>query len=37
MLGQALPEYAGAFHPARFDDPDYQALLATADSTRGQL
>ena len=37
MLGQPLPEYAGAFHPARFDDPAYQALLATADSTSGQL
>ena len=37
MLGQPVPEYAGAFHPARFDDPDYQALLATADSTSGQL
>ncbi len=37
MLGQPLPEYAAAFHPARFDDPDYQAFLATADSTTGQL
>jgi len=37
MLGQPLPEYAGAFHPERFDDPDYQAFLATADSTSGQL
>ena len=37
MLGQPLPEYAAAFHPARFDSPDYQAFLATADSTSGQL
>jgi len=37
MLGQPLPEYAGAFHPARFDSPDYQASLATADSSSGQL
>ena len=26
MLGQPLPEYAGAFHPARFDSPDYQSV-----------
>ena len=37
MLGQPLPEYAGAFHPTRFDSPDYQAFLATTDSNSGQL
>lgn len=37
MLAQPLPEYAGAFDPARFDSADYQAFLASADSNSGQL
>jgi glycine/D-amino acid oxidase-like deaminating enzyme len=37
ILDLPLPSYAGAFHPARFDDPGYQAVLATLDSKSGQL
>ena len=37
MLGQPRPEYAGAFDPARFDDPGYQAFLATMSTASGQL
>jgi len=36
VTGGALPSYAPAFAPARYADPDYQARLATWDST-GQL
>ena len=32
-----LPDYAGAFHPGRFDDPAYQQVLATLDPRAGQL
>jgi glycine/D-amino acid oxidase-like deaminating enzyme len=32
-----LPDYAAAFHPARFADPSYQRILATLDPRSGQL
>jgi glycine/D-amino acid oxidase-like deaminating enzyme len=28
-----LPDYAGAFHPARFDDPEYVSKIAEWDDT----
>ena len=31
ISGGELPTYAGAFHPARFDDPDYLAKIADWD------
>ena len=37
LLNQPLPDYAAAFHPARFADPSYQHVLATIDSRSGQL
>jgi glycine/D-amino acid oxidase-like deaminating enzyme len=37
LLNGALPEYARAFHPARFADPAYQRILATLDPRSGQL
>jgi glycine/D-amino acid oxidase-like deaminating enzyme len=37
LLNQPLPDYAAAFHPARFDDPSYQRVLATMDPRSGQL
>ena len=37
LLEGALPDYAAAFHPARFDDPAYQRTLATLDPKAGQL
>ena len=37
VLSQPLPGYAGAFHPGRFEDPIYQAVLPTLDSKTGQL
>ena len=30
---EKLPEYAGAFHPARFDDPEYLTLIEGWDDT----
>ena len=36
VTGAKLPAYAAAFQPDRYDDPDYQALLATWDAS-GQL
>jgi sarcosine oxidase subunit beta len=33
MTGSALPDYAGAFHPARFDDPEYLAKTEDWDDT----
>jgi glycine/D-amino acid oxidase-like deaminating enzyme len=36
VTGAALPHYAPAFSPARYDDPTYRKLLATWDAT-GQL
>ncbi len=37
VTGGALPAYADAFHVARYDDPRYQAEMATWDSGAGQL
>ena len=37
LLNARLPAYAASFHPARFDDPEYQRLLATLDPKSGQL
>ena len=37
LLDRPLPDYAAAFHPARFDDPAYQQKLATMDPKAGQL
>ena len=37
LLNQPLPDYAAAFHPARFADPSYQHVLATMDPRSGQL
>ena len=37
VLDQPRPDYAPAFHPARFQDPAYQRVLATLDSRSGQL
>ncbi|GIV89193.1 MAG: FAD-dependent oxidoreductase [Chloroflexus sp.] len=36
ITGSPLPSYAAAFHPARYDDPAYQAQIATWGET-GQL
>ncbi|MEI2608043.1 MAG: FAD-binding oxidoreductase [Candidatus Promineifilaceae bacterium] len=37
ITGGALPEYAAAFHPNRYQDPAYLAQLAQWDATSGQL
>ena len=37
LLGRPLPNYAAAFHPARFADPSYLRVLATIDPKSGQL
>jgi glycine/D-amino acid oxidase-like deaminating enzyme len=37
LLNQRPPDYAAAFHPARFADPSYQRVLATIDPRSGQL
>jgi len=37
ILDHQRPHYAAAFHPARFQDPAYQRVLATLDSRSGQL
>ena len=37
ILGEPLPGYAAAFHPARFADPSYRQTLAPADAKQGQL
>jgi glycine/D-amino acid oxidase-like deaminating enzyme len=37
ILDHPRPDYAPAFHPARFQDPAYQRVLATLDSKSGQL
>ena len=37
LLDVPLPDYAAAYHPARFDDAVYQRILATVDSKSGQL
>jgi glycine/D-amino acid oxidase-like deaminating enzyme len=37
ILDRPRPDYAPAFHPARFQDPAYQRVLATLDARSGQL
>ena len=37
LLERPLPDYAAAFHPARFSDPAYQRVVATMDPRSGQL
>jgi glycine/D-amino acid oxidase-like deaminating enzyme len=37
ILDYPRPDYAPAFHPARFQDPAYQRVLATLDPKSGQL
>ena len=37
VLGHTRPDYASAFHPARFGDPAYQRVLASLDPKSGQL
>jgi glycine/D-amino acid oxidase-like deaminating enzyme len=37
ILHKQPPDYAIAFHPARFHDPAYQRVLATLDLKSGQL
>lgn len=37
VAGAALPDYAAAFHPARYEDPAYRAAVARWDSRAGQL
>jgi sarcosine oxidase, subunit beta len=37
VLDHTRPDYAPAFHPARFEDPAYQRVLASLDSKSGQL
>lgn len=37
LMDTPRPDYAAAFHPARFTDPAYRGMLATLDSKSGQL
>lgn len=37
VVGDALPDYARAFLPSRYDDPAYRAQVAAWDSLLGQL
>jgi len=37
VIGAALPHYASAFLLSRYEDPDYQNLLANWDAASGQL
>lgn len=37
VTGAAPPPWAAAFHPARFDDPDYRRRLAEWDPTAAEL
>jgi glycine/D-amino acid oxidase-like deaminating enzyme len=37
LLDRPLPDYAAAFHPARFEDPVYQSTLARLGPASGQL
>jgi glycine/D-amino acid oxidase-like deaminating enzyme len=37
VLDRPRPDYAAAFHPARFRDPAYQRVLAALDPKSGQL
>jgi glycine/D-amino acid oxidase-like deaminating enzyme len=37
LLDRTRPDYAPAFHPARFEDPSYRKVLAALDPKSGQL
>ena len=37
VAGEALPDYAGAFLPSRYDDPAYRARIAEGGALVGQL
>lgn len=37
IVDRPRPDYAAAFHPARFQDPSYQRILASLDARSGQL
>jgi sarcosine oxidase subunit beta len=37
LLDRTRPDYAPAFHPARFEDPGYQRVLASLHPKSGQL
>ena len=37
VLDRLRPDYAAAFHPGRFADPEYRRVLATLDAKSGQL
>ena len=37
VAGDVLPDYAPAFLLSRYDDLDYQVMLANWDPTTGQL
>jgi hypothetical protein len=37
VAGRPLPDFAPAFHLGRYEDPDYQNLLAGWDAASGQL
>jgi hypothetical protein len=37
VLDRPLPDYAAAFHPARFADPSYQRVVAELGVNSGQL
>jgi glycine/D-amino acid oxidase-like deaminating enzyme len=37
VTGSKLPDYAGAFHPARCNDPGYSARVAATQAHAGQL
>jgi glycine/D-amino acid oxidase-like deaminating enzyme len=37
VAGEALPDWADAFHPSRFDDPAYRARIEGWDAAGGQL
>ena len=37
VLDHPRPDYANAFHPARFSDPAYERVLAMLDAKSGQL
>jgi glycine/D-amino acid oxidase-like deaminating enzyme len=37
LLDTPLPDYAGAFHPARFRDPAYRRVIAELGPDSGQL
>jgi sarcosine oxidase, subunit beta len=37
VAGAALPDWADAFHPSRFDDPAYRARMEGWGAAGGQL